>query len=56
MSICWLYLIAYEVVSVLKALGLLASVSTGNINNGSCMHGCRILELQCKTAIFLRVL
>ena len=29
MSICWLYLIADEVVSVLQALGLLASISTG---------------------------
>ncbi len=29
MSICWLYLIADEVVSVLQAIGLLASISTG---------------------------
>ena len=31
MSIVWLYIIANEVVSVLQALGLLASVSTGNL-------------------------
>ena len=35
MSICWLYLIADEVVSVLQALGLLASISTGTCTGTS---------------------